>query len=227
MTIKNKILIILAAILAGGFLAIALLVADGKTQALDEQWSQAIYDLRTPVLTQIMAAASAISSTMFTGLLTAIVILFFWIKKQHKTAIFFGAILAISVIANNLIKYSIRRIRPETSPIEDASWYSFPSGHAMNSLVFYGVLLFLANRSIKNKKLLLVVNIAAPIFVALVGFSRVYLGAHYPTDVIAGFLAGGAILIFGVRRGETMFSPAFKFKFGRLHGIAPTNTNSK
>ncbi|MFA6376838.1 MAG: phosphatase PAP2 family protein [Candidatus Paceibacterota bacterium] len=208
MAITNKVKVLIVIALMIVFLAIAIAVANGKTAAFDLEWSKTIYSLRTPILTQIMFAASAVSSTPFTGLLTALVIGAFWIKKRHKTAIFFGAALLASVIANNAIKYSVHRFRPDIAPLEDASFYSFPSGHSMNSLVFYGILLYIAHKSIKNKHLLTAMDIAAILFVALVGFCRVYLGAHYPTDVIAGFCAGGAILFAAImianRRGDSM-----------------------
>ena len=212
MTITNKVKFgAPVVILVVAFATIVFAVAGNKTMDFDAQWTKVIYDLRSPFLTQILTAISTVSSTMFTGLLTAIMILAFWIKKRRQTALFFAATLLTSVIINNLVKYTVQRPRPEfpdMPALEDASWYSFPSGHSMNSLVFYGVLLFLANKSVKNKKLLWTINIIAPIFVLLVGFSRVYLGAHYPADVIAGFLAGAAVLngaiAIGTRRGDSM-----------------------
>jgi undecaprenyl-diphosphatase len=205
-TDKVKLVIITA--LAVIFLTLAAIVAGGKTSSFDLEVMNHIYSLRTPVATLIMRGASAISSTPFTGLLTAIVIAAFWLKKRRKTAVFFGAALLASVITNNIIKYSIHRFRPDIAPLEDASFYSFPSGHSMNSLVFYGLLLYIAHKSIKNKKLLAVFDVAAIAFVALVGFSRVYLGAHFPTDVIAGFVAGTCVLCtaikIGNRRGNSM-----------------------
>jgi undecaprenyl-diphosphatase len=194
MAITNKVKLgALISILIILFGAITASIVNGKIIAPDIELSKSIYELRTPLLSQIMVGISAVSSTLFTGLLTAIVLLILWIKKQRKIALFFGATLATSVIINNIIKYSVHRFRPDIAPIEDASFFSFPSGHSMNSLVFYGALLYIAHKSIKNKRLLAAMDIAAIIFVALVGFSRVYLGAHYPTDVIAGFCAGGAV----------------------------------
>ena len=205
-TKNNKVKIAIIAALAVVFLIIVANVATGNALNFDLEWSKTVYSFRTPVLTQFMAAVSAVSSTPFTGFLTALVIAAFWMKKQRKTALFFGITLLASVIANNAVKYSVHRFRPDLAPLEDASFYSFPSGHSMNSLVFYGVLLYIAHHSVKNKRLLAALDAGAVIFVALVGFSRVYLGAHYPTDVIAGFCAGGTILLaaitIGNRRGE-------------------------
>jgi len=191
---RRRIKLMIFAALAVVFLALAASVAGGKTADFDLQVSNYIYSLRTPAETLVMRGVSAVSSTPFTGLLTAIVIAAFWMKNKRKTAVFFGTTLLVSVIANNAIKYSVHRFRPDISPLEDASFYSFPSGHSMNSLVFYGALLYIAHKSIKNKRLLAAMDVAAILFVALVGFSRIYLGAHFPTDVVAGFVAGTCVL---------------------------------
>ncbi len=203
MATNNKVKIAIFTALAAVFLAITAGVVGGKTAGFDFDSSIYIYSLRNPVGTAIMRATTAASSTPATGLLTVIVIAAFWLKKRRKTAIFWGAAMLASVIANNAIKYSVHRFRPDIAPLEDASFYSFPSGHSMNSLVFYGLLLYIAHRSIKNKKLLAILDCAAIVFIALVGFSRVYLGAHYPTDVIAGFCAGGCILIASIIIGNS------------------------
>jgi len=194
MAITGKVKFLSLAALAAFFLVIAVAVANGKTANFDIGVSNYIYSLRNPAATAIMHGISSVSSTPATGLLTAVVIAAFWFKNRRKTALFFGATLLVSVIANNAIKYSVHRFRPDISPLEDASFYSFPSGHSMNSLVFYGTLLYIAHKSIKNKQLLAVLDAIAIIFVAFVGFSRVYLGAHYPTDVAAGFVAGTCVL---------------------------------
>lgn len=208
MAITNKVKIAALCALAAIFSIVTFGVLTGKTSGFDLEWSKTIYSLRTPVLTQTMFAVSSISSTPTTGLLTVIVIAAFWLKNRRKTAVFFGAALLAGVIANNAIKYSVHRFRPDIAPLEDASFYSFPSGHSMNSLVFYGTLLYIAHRSIKNKYLLAAMDIAAIIFVSLVGFSRIYLGAHFPTDVVAGFVAGTCVLCaaieIGNRRGDSM-----------------------
>lgn len=194
-TLNNKVKLIYLSLLFTAITAvISIAVYNNRTANFDLETLKYVYSLRNTALTAIMHGISSISSTPFTGLLTAVVIFWLWFKKYHKTAIFFGGTLLTSVIANNIIKYSVHRFRPDIVPLENDSFYSFPSGHSMNSLVFYGLLLYIANKSIKNKSLKMAINIIAPVFVLLVGFSRVYLGAHYPTDVIAGFCAGAVVL---------------------------------
>lgn len=97
-------------------------------------------------------------------------------------------------LLNIILKNIIQRPRPDVPPLVTATGYSFPSGHAMLSMAFYGMLAYILLREVggTGRKAAVLAGFAA--FVLLIGVSRVYLGVHYPTDVLAGFAAGGAWL---------------------------------
>ena len=105
---------------------------------------------------------------------------------------YYGIILSISTIigavSNAGIKQIFRRIRPVHLRLIEQGGYSFPSGHAMISICVYGYLSYLVNKKIKNKYLRLVLCLFLVILILSIGISRIYVGVHYPTDVIAGYL---------------------------------------
>lgn len=120
-------------------------------------------------------------------LLTAFIL--FYIKDQ-KLALKVVIIALSTVGLMHLLKLFFKRTRPLSEFILDATGYSFPSGHTMNSFVFFCVLIFLSNRLIKNKSLkslFLVLFIFTPL---MIGFSRIYLGVHFFTDILAGLCFG-------------------------------------
>lgn len=114
---------------------------------------------------------------------------------------------------NALSKYIVRRERPDLDFLISVSGYSFPSGHAMVAAGFYGSLLLIAVYSQKQKKedptLLIMIGISA---IFLLGFSRIYLGVHYPSDVFTGFISGSVwvVCINKVFRTEFALSPSAK-----------------
>lgn len=97
---------------------------------------------------------------------------------------------------NVLLKHAFHRGRPEyaTEFIMHASW-SFPSGHAMDSVVGYGMLLVIMLREVRSSMRRRLIVAAVTLLIILIGVSRVYLAVHYLTDVVAGWLAGGAWLL--------------------------------
>lgn len=130
--------------------------------------------------------------------LVSITLLAFIILKNKKHSIYILANLIISSGIMSVIKLIFRRERPEGMLVTETS-YSYPSGHTFISLAFYGFIIYLISKSNLNKKIKNIINIVLIILILLVGTSRVYLNAHYPTDVLGGFLAAGIYLIIYIK----------------------------
>lgn len=125
-----------------------------------------------------------------------ILILYFLLVRRHSWfSIRVAAIALTSLICTFALKSIFMRDRPDAPLLFTADGYSFPSGHAFNSITFYGLLIYISSKTIKNKFLYwLVVTLLASI-ILLVGISRVYLRVHYASDVVVGFITGLAWLL--------------------------------
>lgn len=132
---------------------------------------------------------------IFPIMLVTLYILLF--KKKH----YWEAVMLIGALGGgDLIKVTIKNIlqraRPEFHQLVQEGGYSFPSGHTMASITFYGMFAYIIWLNSPHRKgLRTTVAIVAPLIILLVGVSRIYLGVHYPTDVVAGYAIGGAWLI--------------------------------
>lgn len=121
-------------------------------------------------------------------------IIMFVVYKNKKNILKLSSSLLTAYLINLVIKFIINRKRPLTSLISVPWDPSFPSGHTVCSLVFYGTLIYLVNNSdIKRLKKVLI-TIFLVIIILLIGVSRLYLGVHYLSDVCAGYLVGLLIL---------------------------------
>ena len=117
------------------------------------------------------------------------------IIKNRKCGILVSINLISIFILNQTLKLIFNRPRPEGNRLIEASGYSFPSGHSMVSMAFYGLLIYLAYKKIKNRKLKYIICVLLTLLILVIGVSRIYLGVHYATDVIGGFLISLAYLI--------------------------------
>ncbi len=159
------------------------------------------YNLVSKFLISDFATPIAKVITNFGGVIFIVIstiILFVGIKnKKIGTAIILN--LFIITFLNLILKNIIQRPRPTQFRLIDESGYSFPSGHSMISMAFYGFLVYLIYQYIKNKKLKIALIIVLSILPILIGISRIYLGVHYTTDVVGGFLISISYLIIYTR----------------------------
>lgn len=143
------------------------------------------------IFTNIFKAISFICSPKFMIVLNVLLFIFIILKKKYKLLIIVLSSIS-SVIINNLVKIIVRRERPDYLRMVMEKSYSFPSGHAMISVLFFGSIIYLVNKyNLKYKKL---ITFSLSTFVLLVGISRIYLGVHYLTDVVGGYLLGFIVL---------------------------------
>ena len=147
-----------------------------------------ISDFVTPIAKNITHLGGAI----FLITLSLILLL---IKKKKKIGILIWLNLGISVLLNQALKFIIQRPRPTEFRIINESGYSFPSGHSMVSAAFYGFLIYLIYKNVKNKYLKWSLITLLSLVILTIGISRIYLGVHYTSDVIAGFLISVSYLI--------------------------------
>ena len=119
----------------------------------------------------------------------------FFVIKDKKIGISIITNLGIVTILNQIIKFIMQRPRPTEFRIIEETGYSFPSGHSMVSLAFYGYLIYLIYKYVNNKHLKRTLIIILSVLICIIGVSRIYLGVHYTSDVLGGFLISFAYLI--------------------------------
>lgn len=120
-------------------------------------------------------------------------------KKKYKVIIPIN--LLVIVLINIALKNFFERPRPDRFRIIEETGFSFPSGHSMASMAFYGYLIYLIFTNVKDKKIRNILCVLLGILIFLIGFSRIYLGVHYASDVIAGLCFSMAYLIFMISVG--------------------------
>lgn len=169
----------------------------------DNSISSFFYNIRDPFLTSTMEIISFIGMTG-TLIFSVLIVLIFIFKKKIHEAILFSVLIGGGLILNPLLKLATTRPRPTLDPLIAENFYSFPSGHSMNSFIFFMTLAYFYYHFSRNKRLSLWTFFIAGIIVNLVGISRIYLGVHYPSDVLAGYLAGFLWLIFVLLIDKTL-----------------------
>jgi membrane-associated phospholipid phosphatase len=179
-------------------------ILEGEVLAFDERVRTLAHDLASPRLTTLMRAASLYGGPAVlvpAGLVAAVA---FLVKRWRRGALLVVVTLAGAGLLNWLLKFSFARVRPASFfdyPLPGSP--SFPSGHALYAVSVFGGLAVLLTARVRNLPLQLAIWFVAISLILLVGFSRVYLGVHYPSDVFAGY-AIGTIWVTAVAVGDRL-----------------------
>lgn len=147
-----------------------------------------ISDFATPIAKFVTNFGGAIFLIVLTVLLVTII-------KNKKIGLSIFANLTIVTILNQLLKRVLQRPRPTEYRIIEETGYSFPSGHSMVSMAIYGYLIYLIYKYVENKYVKWILISLLSVLICLIGISRIYLGVHYTSDVLGGFLISISYLV--------------------------------
>ncbi|MFP3511908.1 phosphatase PAP2 family protein [Peribacillus sp. SIMBA_075] len=175
-----------------GFSFIAFTISANEYLKFDEVVIALVQGLESPLLTSIMKFFTYIGSTSALIILSLFILFFLYKVLKHRLElILFSAVIIGSPLLNFMVKLFFRRARPDLHRLIEIGGYSFPSGHAMNAFSLYSILTFLLWRHITAKWARVLLILFSMSMILSIGISRIYLGVHYPSDIIAGYLAGG------------------------------------
>jgi undecaprenyl-diphosphatase len=160
--------------------------------AADTRAEEIALGLQRPWLTSVMRFVTFFGNTSTLTMLTVAVAVVLLATASRRRLVMFLATMIGGSLLDMLLKTHFQRARPDAFPhLTHASGYSFPSGHSMGSMLFFGSLAYVVYFSIENhRRWGAAAAVACMALVVLVGGSRIYLGVHYLTDVLAGFAAG-------------------------------------
>lgn len=176
------------------FLAIMILVLCDYNFKIDK-FNVFVAENRTSFWTIFFKVFTHLGSFYTLAVLSLISVILIWfVMKNRRMSAFYAVCFAVTCLANLILKLIIRRLRPEHLMIIEETGYSFPSGHAMMVFTFFALAIHFVLKNMKNKPLKIALVSLFSVLIAMVGFSRIYLGVHYLTDVIAGFLIAFAIV---------------------------------
>lgn len=163
-------------------------VFEGDAQRFDAFIRGWVHQFASPLLTRVMVGISAMGSEVLVAVFIVAVVVFLRMKWR-RAAIWMMLTMAGGMVLQVVLKQGFRRTRPEAFFGLGPHSYSFPSGHSLMSFCIYGVLAGLLAARIKSPAVRILTWSAAAVLVAAIGLSRIYLGVHYPSDVLAGYLA--------------------------------------
>jgi undecaprenyl-diphosphatase len=183
-----------AVMLAGvaGFAALARAVTAGHTEAFDRAILLWLHSYRSPRLDDFALNVTALGSGVVVGIVAALAGAYLWGSRHRYSAVLLWVALGGSWILSSFLKATYNRARPDLFEwrTPHAFQASFPSGHSITAMVGYATLAYLVSRLLPQRALRWLTVCAATAIVGLVGWSRMYLGVHWPSDVLGGYATG-------------------------------------
>ena len=198
------------AVIIGGallcFAYVAYQISAAEVLPFDTVIREWVYARRNPGLNRVLIAITYLGNWQTVSLMGIFLLM---VKSTRRSmGIPFVIISLSSTAVYKIVKGIFERPRPDLAVrLIEQGGYSFPSGHSMNGLVCFGILIYLIRRYCKNRKLANILTVLLGLLIFALGCSRVYVGVHFPTDIIGGWSLGAAylcaaIIVFEKIRGE-------------------------
>ena len=175
------------------FIINSLLVVNNKYNVIDKNVHDFVIKFSSETMTKIMKVFTFLGSTPFIIGLCILIFIILMLLKKKDYAFKCAGILVISTLLNNIVKVIIRRPRPEYITVIEKT-FSYPSGHTMASVTLYGFLIYYLFKTNISKSYKILFSILLGIIPFVVAISRIYLGAHYFSDVFGAMLLSLALL---------------------------------
>ena len=176
------------------FVLLAILMVTGNLQWFDDPIREWVYSIRNPALTEVLKVITYMGNWQTITLLCSVLLLFRKTRLRYGVPVSAGAIFV--TIFNRIIKLIFKRPRPEESlHLIEEGGYSFTSGHSITSMVVFGLLIYLVRKYVRNRKAANILTAALAVPWIFIGLSRIYMGVHFPSDVLAGWALGAAVLV--------------------------------
>ena len=191
------------------FFMMLFLVQSGKAAAFDDAVRFFFYDMRSGALTSAAKAMTYLGNWQSVTVLCIILLIIKPTRIRYGIPVSAGAI-SVTVI-NKIIKNLVRRERPDQIyHLIKQGGYSFPSGHSITSMFVFGMLIYLVRVNVQNRKAANVLTVIIAVPMVCIGLSRIYLGVHYPSDVLAGWALGIAVMMVVIEIADRLRSRSHK-----------------
>lgn len=170
----------------------AILISARKIALIDSSIISFIQGWESPALTSLMKFFSFIGSGEIVAVLSvAVLFLLYKVFNHRSELVLFIGVVAGAGLLNEVLKSLFHRERPSLHRLVEETGFSFPSGHSMEAVAFYGIVAYLLWRHVSFRAGRGILIMASLFMILAIGVSRIYLGVHYPSDVLGGFLASG------------------------------------
>ncbi|MBI5390397.1 phosphatase PAP2 family protein [Candidatus Woesearchaeota archaeon] len=179
------------------FVLITLFVLSGLSNGIDTGVEAMAAQLRSPAIMSFFSILTFFGSWGFLLPASLLLVLLLLATRQLKNARFAASAIVIGTFATFVLKEVIQRTRPPAGIME--SGFSFPSGHAAMAMIFLGIVIILAAKKLKDPTAKYVLIVLCLLLILLIGLSRIMLGVHWMTDVVAGWVLGAVVLVWLAR----------------------------
>ena len=190
---SRRLIVLLIAISAVLFVLLAFLAHNNTPLPGDEAIARWLQGFQAQFLDSVLRTVSFLAETWPTVITVAILALILLIRRRFLEMILIIAVPTVVELLNYLLKMIVDRPRPGADLT--GGGLSFPSGHATYAMAFFGFLFFLTPRFIKNTVAARITQAVLALLIVLGGAARIYVGKHWPSDILGSYLFGGTVLL--------------------------------